>query len=73
MMGFEDYYWHQFDVLNKDTQLARQFGQDVWDYKQAEVDELQKRIDDALKAFKSDLSPIGKFETIHNILKGATP
>lgn len=32
--------------------------------------ELQKQINEALKVFKSDLSPIGKFNTIHNILKG---
>lgn len=38
--------------------------------KQAEIDELQKRIDEALNVFKSDLSEIGKFDTIHKILKG---
>ena len=27
-------------------------------------------IDEALNVFKSDLSEIGKFDTIHNILKG---
>lgn len=38
--------------------------------KQAEIDALQKRINEALNVFKSDLSEIGKFDTIHKILKG---
>lgn len=38
--------------------------------KHAEIDALQKRIDEALNVFKSDLSEIGKFDTIHKILKG---
>ena len=85
MKSFEDYYWSQFDVLNKDTQLARQFGQDVWDYKQKEIDELQtmyekqglyafelqKRIDNALDVFEEhDLNHIDQIEKVYGILKG---
>ena len=42
-------------------------AQDVWDHKQAEVDELQKRIDDALEAFDD-----GSFNYCRKILKGNT-
>lgn len=48
-------------------ELAYEAGQQS---KQAEIDALQKRIDEALNVFKSDLSEIGKFDTIHKILKG---
>lgn len=46
--SFDDFYWKRFDVKNKDTSLVERFGRDVWDHRQAEVDELKKRIDEAL-------------------------
>lgn len=73
MKTFEDYYWRQFDVLNKDTQLARQFGQDVWDYKQAKINELQARIDGALEKCYIGIRKQGGdhyLELVEDILKG---
>ena len=72
-MDFEKYwengcFGEYHDIYAKN--LAEQFYKAGQQSKQAEIDALQKRIDEALNVFKSDLSEIGKFDTIHKILKG---
>lgn len=54
MESFDEFYWKHNDYLNKDTSLAHSFGEKVWLHKQQEVDELQKRIDEAIKEIQDE-------------------
>lgn len=70
-MDFKEWWKEEslntFDYPSEAAEAGFEAGQQS---KQAEIDALQKRIDEALNVFKSDLSEIGKFDTIHKILKG---
>lgn len=69
MKSFDEFYWKHNDCLNKDTSLEHSFGEKVWLHKQQEVDELKKRIEDALKVL-NDASPTMLDKKAIRILKG---
>lgn len=47
---YSQWFWSECDELNKDTNFAHSLAEKAWNHKQAEIDELRKRIDEAILA-----------------------
>ena len=68
---FDEWYFDLFESGNGSALNQQEIAEEAWDFRQAEVDELQKRIDEALKFANdahSDLN-IGMLKMV-DILKG---
>lgn len=53
MRSFNDWYFDLFESGNGACLNQQEIAEEAWDYRQNEVDELQKRVDDALKLVES--------------------
>ena len=70
---FDEWYFDLFESGNGSALNQQEIAEEAWDFRQAEVDELQKRIDEALK----ELEYIHFYKTQNsnnaiNILKGGS-
>ena len=63
--------WDEDNYVSENTELAKDFFESGQQSRQAEVDELQKRIDDCIKAMDDSICDID-CGTIYGILKGDT-
>ena len=67
--------WDEDFYASENTQLAKAFYEAGQQSRQAEIDELQKRIDDALEKCKTGIRKQGGdyyLELVEGILKGGT-
>ena len=70
---FDEWYFDLFESGNGSALNQQEIAEEAWDFRQAEVDELQKRIDDALhEADESCGVSVDAFVKLNRILKGNT-
>ena len=55
---YSKWFWSECDELNKDTSFAHSLAEKAWNYRQIEVDELQKRVDALTLALDQIAYPI---------------
>lgn len=73
---YSQWFWSECDELNKDTNFAHSLAEKAWNHKQAEIDELRKRIDEAILALEKKSTGlkglVDNYNKSLNILKGKT-
>ena len=70
---FDEWYFDLFESGNGSALNQQEIAEEAWDFRQAEVDELQKRIEEALHEVNESCGvSVGAFVKLNRILKGNT-
>lgn len=59
---YSKWFWSECDDLNKDTSFAHNLAEKAWNYRQTEVDELQKQLIDQGQRFNEQAQYIKDLE-----------
>ena len=69
--SFDEWYFDLFESGNGSALNQQEIAEEAWDFRQAEVDDLKKRIDEALhEADESCGVSVDAFVKLNRILKG---
>lgn len=66
MRSFNDWYFDLFESGNGACLNQQEIAQEAWDYRQTEVDELQKQRDSFIKAYEIEMNESVELQKIIN-------